>query len=157
MKEAEMFQVPVRRAITKVSLLLLITLGAGSCGGGVQSLNVNPHVHPPKTAKKTRLVPCDTTINADINTGGVDLDAAFLCENDSVTWQIPANQNPDKHTFHVKFDNGSPFVGGKSDFTEKDASGTVKNQYDKLEVYKYSITVDTKKPVDPQVIGGGNP
>lgn len=155
-----MFQIPEGRAITKVALLLLVTLGLGSCGDRdcARSLNLNPHVRPPQTAKKTRLVPCDTTINADVNTGGVDLDAAFVCENDTVTWQIPPNL-PDKHTFHVHFANGSPFVGGKSDFPDAkgDASGTVKDHYDKLEVYKYSITVDNKPTKDPEVIGGGNP
>src|ERR1700687_3325979 len=159
-KEAEMFQIHEGRAITKLALLVLITLGAGSCGDRDcrRSLNLNPDVHPLKTAKKTRLVPCDTTINADVNTGGVDLDAAFICENDTVTWQIPPNL-PDKHTFHVHFANGSPFVGGKSDFPDAygDASGKAKGQYQKLEAYKYSITVDSMKPVDPQVIGRGNP
>ena len=145
-----MFQTPARRAAAKAGLSLLTVLAAGCCRD--HSLNLNPHVHPPKTAKRQKLVPCDTTINADVNTGGVDLDAAYLCENDVVTWQIAP-----KHTFHVKFDNGSPFVNGKSDFTETDASGTVKDQYTRLEVYKYSITVDAKKAVDPQVIGGGNP
>ena len=145
-----MFQIPATRPTAKVLLLLLIALGASSCRD--RSLNLNPHVPLVKTAKQQKVVPCDTKITADINTGGVDLDAAFLCENDTVTWQV---QN--RHSFHVKFDNGSPFQHGKSDFTENDASGTVKGQYDKLEVYKYTITVDSKKPVDPQVIGGGNP
>jgi len=145
-----MFEIPVRRSIAKVALLLLITLGAGSCGD--HSLNLNPHVHPPKTAKKQRVVPCDTTITADVNTGGVDLDAAFLCENDTVTWQV---QN--RHTFQVEFKGGSPFKDGKSKFSDQDPSGTVKDEYKKLEVYKYSITVDSKPTVDPQVIGGGNP
>ena len=148
-----MFQIAAGRPFAKGALLLLITLGAGSC---CKDYNLNPNVHPAKTAKKNTLVPCDTTITADVNTGGVDYDAAFLCENDTVTWRIPPNL-PDKHTFHVKFDNGSPFLHGKSDFTQDDASGTVKDKYDKLEVYKYTITVDSKKPVDPQVIGGGNP
>lgn len=153
-----MSQIPVRRVIAKVALLPLIALWAGGCGDKdcCRSLNLNPHFHPRKTDKKTWPVPCDTTITADLKTGGVDLDAAFLCENDVVTWQIPPNL-PDKHTFHVKFTNGSPFQQGKSDFSDTDASGTVKGQYDKLEVYKYTITVDSMKPVDPQVVGGGNP
>jgi hypothetical protein len=155
MKEGEMLQIPVRRAFVKGALLALVTLGVGSCNHRcdcARILNLHPNDKPLDTIKKQKLVPCDTKITADINTGGVDLDAAFLCENDTVTWQI---QN--RHSFHVKFDNGSPFQHGKSDFTENDASGTVKGQYDKLEVYKYTITVDSKKPVDPQVIGGGNP
>jgi hypothetical protein len=152
-KEAEMFQIPEGRAITKVALLLLITFGAAGCGdSGIRSLNLNPNVHPPKTAKRQRVVPCDTTIKPNVDTGGVDLDAAFLCEKDLVTWQI------DKpHTFQVVFKAGSPFKGGKSQFSDQDPSGYVKDQYDKLEAYKYSITVDNKPTVDPQVIGGGNP
>ena len=148
-KEAEMFQIPARRTITKVALSMLVALGAGGCG---DHYNLNPNANVPKTAKKLKLVPCDTTINADINTGGVDLDAAFLCEKDTVTWQI---QKP--HTFLVVFKGGSPFQNGKSQFSDQDPSGTVKDQYTKLEVYKYSITVDNKATVDPQVIGGGNP
>jgi hypothetical protein len=153
-KEAEMFQIPEGRAITKLALLVLIALGAGSCGDRdcCRSLNLNPHVHPVKTAKQTTVVPCDTTINADVNTGGVDLDAAFLCEKDTVTWQIPK-----PHTFQVVFKGGSPFQNGKSQFSDQDPSGTVKDKYDKLEVYKYSITVDNKPTKDPEVIGGGNP
>ena len=144
-----MFQIPARRTITKVALSMLVTLGAGGCG---DHYNLNPNANVPKTPKKLKLVPCDTTISVDLNTGGVDLDAAFVCEKDTVTWQIPP-----QHTFHVKFNNGSPFVNGKSDFTEGDPSGTVKDDYKHLEAYKYSITVDSKKAVDPQVIGGGNP
>jgi len=150
-----MFQIPDRRVLAKCGLLLLVTLGTGSCGDRerdcVRALNLNPHVNLPKTAKKTTLVPCDTTINADVNTGGVDLDAAFLCEKDTVTWQIPK-----PHTFQVVFKAGSPFQNGKSQFSDQDPSGTVKDKYAKLEVYKYSITVDNKPTVDPQVIGGGN-
>ena len=150
-----MFQIPKGRAVGKCALLLLISLGAGSCADRerdcARALNLNPHVNLPKTAKKTKVVPCDTTITADVNTGGVDLDAAFLCEKDVVTWQI---QN--RHTFQVEFKAGSPFQNGKSKFSDQDPSGTVKDHYDKLEVYKYSITVDSKPTVDPQVIGGGN-
>lgn len=148
-----MISIPARwSAAALCSLVALVVLGASSCG---KNPSVSPSNYPP-TTKKTRPVPCDTTITADVNTGGVDYDAAFLCENDTVTWRVPPNL-PDKHTFHVKFDNGSPFQHGKSDFTQDDPSGTVKDKYDKLEVYKYTITVDSKKPVDPQVIGGGNP
>jgi hypothetical protein len=147
-----MFQIPERRAVAKCALLLLVSLGLGSCRNhDCGSLNLNPNVPRYKTAKRTRVVPCDTAITADVNTGGVDLDAAFLCEKDVVTWQI---QN--RHTFQIEFKAGSPFQNGKSKFSDQDPSGTVKDHYDKLEVYKYSITVDNKPTVDPQVIGGGN-
>jgi len=157
-----MFQIPSRRAITKVALLVLVTLGVGSCNDRdcdcARILNLHPNVKSLQTTKNKNLVPCDTVIKVKPDTGGVDLDAAYLCENDTVTWQPPTNETPPvKHIFRVKFANGSPFVGGKSDFTEGDASGTVKGNYQKLEVYKYSITVDNKPTVDPQVIGGGNP
>jgi hypothetical protein len=123
-------------------------LGASSCG---KNPSVNPRNYPP-TSKNTRPVPCDTTINADPNTGGVDLDAAFLCENDTVTWKVLAG-----HHFHIEFTAGSPFKKGKSKFDDVDNSGDVKDKYDKLEVYKYSITVDSLQTKDPQVVGGGNP
>lgn len=145
-----MLSIQVRRCASAGCALLLIALGAGGCARGL-----NPNVHPPRTAKQKREVPCDTAINVDITTGGVDLGAAFLCENDNVTWQLP--NTPTKHTFHVQFANGSPFVGNKTDFTDQDPSGKVKGQYSKLEVYKYTITVDQLNPVDPQVVGGGNP
>ena len=135
------------RRAASVGVLLLAAAGINGC-----HYHLNPNVHPPKTAKKQRLVPCDTKINADTQSGGVDIDAAFICENDTITWQI-ANG----HTFHVKFSNGSPFVGNKSDFTDQDPSGKVKGNYTKLEVFKYTITVDQLNPVDPQVVGGGNP
>jgi len=48
-------------------------------------------------------------------------------------------------------------VGGKSKFDDGDPSGKVKGDYKRLEVYKYSITVDSRPPVDPEVVGGGNP
>jgi hypothetical protein len=78
------------------------------------------------------------------------LDAAYVCQKDKVTWKIAP-----QHTFQVVFKGGSPF--DKSKFSEQDPTGTVKDQYTKLEAYKYSITVDNKPTVDPQVIGGGNP
>jgi hypothetical protein len=148
-----MFPFPEARFLGKASLLVLITLGAGGCGDSqYKALNLNPHTKPPKTAKKQRTVPCDTTITANTDTGGVDLDAAFVCENDTVTWQIK-----NRHTFKIEFKGNSPFQNGKSKFTDQDPSGIVKDHYDKLEVYKYSITVDSKPTVDPQVVGGGNP
>jgi hypothetical protein len=122
--------------------------GASSCD---KNPSVTPSIYPP-TTKKNRPVPCDTTINADPNTGGVDLDAAFVCEKDTVTWKVPAG-----HHFHIEFTAGSPFKHGKSKFDDVDNSGDVKEKYDKLEVYKYSITVDSLQTKDPQVVGGGNP
>lgn len=143
-----MFRIPVRRAIANVMLLLLITLEAGSCG---ERPKMNPHVHPPKTAKNQRLVPCDTTINVDLNNGAYPL-AAFLCENDTVTWQTS-----DQHHFTVQFNAGSPFVGGQTTFDDLHPSGTVKPNYDRLDLYKYTITIDNTKVFDPEVVGGGNP
>jgi hypothetical protein len=135
-------------AISRYGVIMLAAFVAG-CG---PNYNINPNVTIVKTSKRTNIVPCDTKINADINTGGVDLDAAYVCEKDTVTWQI-ANG----HTFHIKFNNGTPFQGNKTDFSDQDPSGKVKDKYNKLEIYKYTITVDQLNPVDPQVVGGGNP
>ncbi len=99
-----MISIPARwSAAALCSLVLLVMLGASSCA---KNPSVRPSIYPP-TTKKTRPVPCDTTINADTNTGGVDLQAAFVCENDTVTWQVPSG-----HHFQVVFTAaGSPFVG----------------------------------------------
>jgi hypothetical protein len=140
-KENKMHTIAVRcGAAIRFGLVLLLMFGANGCA------------KQPKIAKKTKAVPCDTTINADPSTGGVDLQAAFLCENDMVTWQVPTG-----HHFHVEFTAGSPFVKGKSRFDDQDPSGKVKDLYQRLEVYKYQITVDSRPTVDPQVVGGGNP
>jgi hypothetical protein len=127
-------------AARRFGLVLLLVFGSGC------------KEQPMVAKKKTKTVNCDTTINADPNTGGVDLDAAFLCENDTLTWKVPSG-----HHFQVLFTAGSPFQHGKSKFDDVDNSGDVKGKYDKLEVYKYSITVDSKPTMDPQVVGGGNP
>src|SRR5258708_39324338 len=84
-------------AAIRFGLVLLLMFGANGCA------------KQPKIAKKTKAVPCDTTINADPSTGGVDLQAAFLCENDMVTWQVPTG-----HHFYVEFTAGSSFAHGKS-------------------------------------------
>jgi hypothetical protein len=143
-----MISIPARWSAAALCSLLLVMFGASSCN---KNPSVTPSIYPP-TTKKNRPVPCDTTINADPNTGGVDLDAAFVCEKDTVTWKVPAG-----HHFHIEFTAGSPFKHGKSKFDDVDNSGDVKDKYDKLEVYKYSITVDTLQTKDPQVVGGGNP
>ena len=149
-----MFQIPVRRAFVKGALLVLVTLGVGSCNHRdcdcARILNLHPDVKPLQTTKKQKLVPCDTDIKVDLNTGGVDYDAAYVCPGDPVTWHINS-----PHTFKVEFKAGSPF--DKDSFTEKDATRTVQSSYTKLQAYKYSIQVDSLKAVDPQVIGGGNP
>ena len=127
-------------AAVRCALTVVLLLGASGCPQG------------PKIARKSKTVNCDDTIKPDPSTGGVDLQAAFLCEDDTVTWQAQPG-----HTFQVEFKAGSPFVGAKSKFSDQDPSGKVKQHYDYLEVYKYSITVDSKPTIDPQVVGGGNP
>jgi hypothetical protein len=153
MKEGEMLQIPVRRAFVKGALLALVTLGVGSCNHRcdcARVLNLHPNDKPLDTIKKQKLVPCDTDINVDLKTGGVNYDAAYVCPSDQVTWHIDP-----PHKFKVEFKTGSPF--DKDSFTEKDATRTVQSSYTNLQAYKYSIQVDSLKAVDPQVIGGGNP
>src|SRR5260370_4386804 len=90
----------------------------------------------PKIAKKTKAVPCDTTINADPSTGGVDLQAAFLCENDMVTWQVPNG-----HHFHVEFTAGFPIMKGGSRFVHQNASGNVKDTYKTYLRHEASVNI----------------
>src|SRR5258706_16478070 len=109
-------------AAIRFGLVLLLMLGANGCA------------KQPKIAKKTKAVPCDTTINADPSTGGVDLQAAFLCENDMVTWQVPTG-----HHFHVEFTAGFPVGEGKSRIEHQDPSGKGKDVFHKLLVLKKQI------------------
>lgn len=142
-----MISIPARwSAAALCSLVLLVMLGASSCG---RNPSVAPSIYPP-TPKKNRPVPCDTTINVDPNKGAYPL-AVFLCEDDTVTWDGKG------HKFQIVFNAGSPFANGQTTFDDQHASGTVKHHYDQLEVYKYTITVDGSNVFDPQVVGGGNP
>src|SRR5258706_15257286 len=127
-------------AAIRFGLVLLLMLGANGCA------------KQPKIAKKTKAVPCDTTINADPSTGGVDLQAAFLCENDMVTWQVPTG-----HHFHVEFTAGCPVVKGKSRIYHQGPPGKGNGLYHRLHVYKNPITEDSRPTGDPQRVGGGNP
>src|SRR5260221_13585061 len=104
-------------AAIRFGLVLLLMFGANGCA------------KQPKIAKKTKAVPCDTTINADPSTGGVDLQAAFLCENDMETWQGPTG-----HHFHVEFTAGSSLGQGKSEFEEHEPTGKGNDHYQSHEV-----------------------
>src|SRR5258708_25924564 len=122
-------------AAIRFGLVLLLMFGANGCA------------KQPKIAKKTKAVPCDTTINADPSTGGVDLQAAFLCENDMVTWQVPTG-----HHFHVEFTAGFPFGKGKSRFDDQEPSGKGKGPYQTTQVYKSQITLNCRPPRPPQCV-----
>jgi len=140
-----MFEIPVRRSIAKVALLLLITLGAGSCGK-------DHRVTYPPTPKNTRPVPCDTTVTVDA-TNGPQPDPVYLCEGDTLTWVKGSGTN----SFAVHFKNNSPFEDGGKDFDDQKNYDKGKSKYGPLEADKYSITINNTKTLDPQVITGGNP
>ena len=136
-----MFSMRVRwGSASRLGLVLLLAMGASACKQEVS-----------KSGKKLKQVPCDQTIKVDPSKGAYPL-AGYVCENDTVTWDSGGG-----HKFQVEFKAGSPFVNGKAIFNNQDPSGQIKDHYDQLEVYKYTITVDTTNVFDPQVVGGGNP
>ena len=124
-------------AAVRFGLVLLLMLGANGCA------------KQPRVAKKTKSVPCDTTVNVD-PTVGAQPPAVYLCEDDTLTWNSNGNQ------FVVQFKNASPFESGGTTFDNNNPSGQAKHAYQKLTVYEYKITVNGH-PFDPQVVGGGNP
>jgi hypothetical protein len=138
-KEAEMFSIPVRCcAASRFALALLLILGASGCA------------KQPRVAKKTKPIPCDTTVNVDA-TVGAQPTAVYLCEDDTLTW------NANGHQFVVEFKKDSPFEPPTDKkFDNGHPSGKAKHYYSQLTVYEYRITVDGH-PFDPEVIGGGNP
>lgn len=116
-------------------MLVLFALGANSCGGKGPA------------AKKLKQIKCDSDV--DVNAGkGVTKQAVYVCESDTFTW------NAKGHKFTVVFNAGSPFTS--SSFSDQNPTATAQPQYTELTVYKYTITVDANKPIDPQVVAGGN-
>jgi len=80
----------------------------------------------------------------------------YICENDEV------NINPNGHTFKMSFKkNECPFQEGCDDISQTVETKTsiTKHQkhFDKITFIKYSVTVDSSKPIDPIIIGGGKP
>lgn len=91
---------------------------------------------------------CTTQINVDPQTG-VDVQDAYVCKNNQVTWIANG------HTFCVFFKHDCPFGpnGCKVIDDHNPKSGPVAS--DKFEVYDYGIVVDGKV-FDPHIIGGGS-
>jgi hypothetical protein len=120
-------------------MLVLLALGANSCG--------DHQVAGGGGKKKTKQINCDSDVDVDV-AKGVKKQAVYVCESDTFTW------NAKGHKFSVVFNAGSPFTA--SSFSDQSPTATTLPQYADLTVYKYSITVDTNPPVDPQVVSGGN-
>jgi len=130
-----MISIPARCSVAaRCALVLLLLVGANSCSKSPQ-------------AKKTKQINCDSDVDVDA-AKGVKKPAVYVCDGDKFTW------NAKGHHFVVVFNAGSPFTNG-STFDDKNPSG-IAPQYGPLTVYKYTITVDSNPPVDPQVVGGGN-
>lgn len=142
-----MIVIPARwAAAVRCALVLLLMLGASSCGK-----NVSPNNYPP-TTKKTRPVPCDDTVTVDA-AKGPQPDPVYLCENDKLTWVKGTGTN----SFVIQFQKNSPFADGAKNFNDQNATHSGKSQYGPLEVDKYSIIVNSTTTFDPQVVTGGNP
>jgi hypothetical protein len=93
-------------------------------------------------------VACTTTLNVNTQTG-VDVVDAYVCKNDTVTWQS------NNHVFSVAFKRDCPFSA--SDCKEIDnqhPSAKVAVSPTSPTVYDYAIVVDGKL-FDPHIIPGG--
>jgi hypothetical protein len=137
-----MISIPARWPAAVTCMLVLLTLGVNSCGDH----------HDADGGKggraKTKQIKCDSDVDVDA-AKGVKKQAVYVCESDTFTW------NAKGHKFTVAFNAGSPFTG--SSYSDQNPTATAQSQYPELTVYKYTITVDSNPPVDPQVVGGGNP
>ncbi len=133
-----MISMPARwSAAVRCALVLLLILGASSCGKTPQ-------------ARRTKQINCDSDVDVDATTG-VSKQVVYVCDGDKFTWKAHG------HHFVIVFAAGSsPFTEG-ANFDDNHPTGTAQPQYTGLTVYKYSITVDSGKPFDPQVVTGGNP
>ena len=139
-----MISIPARwSAAIWCALVLLLMLGASSCE--------KDHPVIPKTTKKTKPVPCDTTVT--VYPAGPQPDSVYLCEYDTLTWVKGTGTN----SFVIQFKKNSPFGDDGKNFDDKNNSDKAKDKYGPLEVDKYSITINSTTTLDPQVVTGGNP
>jgi len=92
---------------------------------------------------------CTTKINVDPNTG-VDIQDAYVCKNNKVTWV------DNGHIFFVFFKKDCAFGPGgcKQIDNQHPTAGPIKYTTNST-VYDYGIVVDGK-PFDPHIIGGGD-
>ena len=134
-----MISIPGKRLAAMTCMLALLTLGANSCG--------DHHAVGGGGRAKMKQIKCDSDVDVDA-AKGVKKQAVYVCESDTFTW------NAKGHKFTVTFNAGSPFTG--SSFSDQNPTATAQSQYPELTVYKYTITVDSNPPVDPQVVSGGN-
>ena len=133
------------------AVLLLFVLGTNGC---------RPKPLLVKRPQGTRIVPCATKIDVDVNTGVSNPhQAIYVCEDtgyDQVTWTIPPLSGV--KSFTVTFPPGHCPFNPCPDFTEKNPTGTVASALllpPNLTVYKYKITVNGGPPIDPHVVAGG--
>jgi hypothetical protein len=126
-------------------MLVLVTLGANSCGGHDEGDGKKPMT-------SSKQIKCDPDVDIDLAhpLKGVNKQAVYVCGGASFSWKIPSG-----HKFTVMFSGDTPFSNG-STFDQDHPTGTAPTLYGELTVYKYSITVDSNPRVDPQVVAGGN-
>src|SRR5258705_9114448 len=141
-----MISTPARWPAAVTCTLLLLMLGANSCGdyqgagGGGKRRDNKKEIY------------CDPDVDVDVsNSGkGVKKKAVYVCAGDTFTWKVPSG-----HKFSVVFSpDSTPFTG--SSYDQNNPTAITQANYPELSVYKYSITVDANKPIDPQVVAGGN-
>lgn len=115
------------------SLLLLLISGLSSCE------------EQPKKVTKTVTFECKDQIVTVDAAGNANPPSVYVCEDDTVTWQLA---HP---TFTIEFTGESPFKDNKKTFHNNEKSGRAKHEA-VVTVYPYQID---GKEGDPQVIGGG--
>jgi hypothetical protein len=102
----------------------------------------------------TKYLTCADTINVTATGVANEHQAVYVCDDtnyNTVTWTRLTGVN----TFKVSFQGTCPFESC-SPIDETHASSTVKYPLpDHLQVYKYSITINTTVTQDPHVVGGG--
>ena len=93
-------------------------------------------------------VACTTTLNVNTQTG-VDVVDAYVCKNDTVTWQA------NNHVFFVFFKHGCPFSPNDcKEIDNQHPSAKVAVTPNTPTVYDYGIVVDGQL-FDPHIIPGG--
>jgi hypothetical protein len=154
-KENDMHAIAARwGAAVRFGVVPLVLLGASGCGHKEQPQVVG---NPPGGSGKGFTFNCgDKTVTVDVpvppTTTPATPEAAYVCEDDVVTWAPAANVQ----TFEVEFKKDYPFVGNKKKFHKGDPpSPKTKKQKPGLTVYEYKLTVNGQ-PYDPQIVGGGN-
>ena len=117
------------------------------CGCGDQTAG-------PAGAKKVKTFSCGTKqkITVDPNKkNGVDHQAIYVCENDTVVWDKGTGVN----SFVVHFIDCPLASGCATDITDNTPQTVLPSLPPEITVYKYTLSINGQQVSDPHVVGGG--